>query len=38
MVDVDDLEPEDGVDAEEGGHSASLRAELDRFMANIRAA
>lgn len=30
MVDVDDLEPEDGVDAEEGGHSASLRAELDR--------
>jgi segregation and condensation protein B len=30
MVDVDDLEPEDGVDAEEGGHSASLRTELDR--------
>lgn len=30
MAGIDDLEPEDGVDAEEGGHSASLRAELDR--------
>ena len=30
MADVDDLEPEDGTEAEEGGHSASLRAELDR--------
>lgn len=30
MADVDDLEPEDGMEAEEGGHSASLRAELDR--------
>ncbi len=30
MADVDDLEPEDGTEAEESGHSASLRAELDR--------
>ena len=30
MVDVDDLGPDDDVNAEEGGHSASLRAELDR--------
>jgi segregation and condensation protein B len=30
VADVDDLEPEDGTEAEEGGHSASLRAELDR--------
>jgi len=30
VADVDDLEPEDGMEAEEGGHSASLRAELDR--------
>lgn len=30
MANVDELEPEDGMEAEEGGHSASLRAELDR--------
>lgn len=30
MVDVDDLEPDDGMETEEGGHSASMRAELDR--------
>jgi segregation and condensation protein B len=30
MADIDDLEPEDGIAEEEGGHSASLRAELDR--------
>ncbi|MFN3364452.1 MAG: SMC-Scp complex subunit ScpB, partial [Allorhizobium sp.] len=30
MADVEDLEPEEGGDAEESGHAASLRAELDR--------
>jgi len=30
MADVDDLEPDGSIETEEGGHSASLRAELDR--------
>ncbi len=30
MADVDDLEPDGSIEAEEGGHSAALRAELDR--------
>jgi segregation and condensation protein B len=30
VADVDDLGPEDGMEPGEGGHSASLRAELDR--------